>query len=109
VRDFSISFEEYTQLVSVSGSSLSLVVLIHKDIKKKTRATAPSNSALDELKHKIVQDINKWLKIMHAVLMATLMDPSMKHFAGSLVTEEQLMPYYDQLAAADGLLVITAC
>jgi len=59
VRDFSISFEEYTQLVSVSGSSLSLVVLIHKDIKKKTRATAPSNSALDELKCKIEQNINK--------------------------------------------------
>ena len=103
MRDFLAPFDEYTQLVSVSRSSLSLVVLIRKDIMKEATATVPNNGPLDELKRKTEQNIDKRLKVTHAVLMATLTDPSTKHFACSLVTEEQCKPYYDQLAATDGL------
>jgi hypothetical protein len=82
-------FEEYTQLVSACGSPLSVAVLIHKDVMKKTKVELESTgqSPLDELKRRIAQNIDKRLKVTHAVLMATLMDPSTNSFVGSVITE----------------------
>jgi len=103
IRDFLAPFEEYTQLVSAGGSPLSLAVLIRKDIVKKTAIVGPIRSSLDELKVNIAKNVDRRLKVTHSVLMATVMDPSTKNIAGSLITEEQLKPFYDQLSTGPGL------
>lgn len=97
LRDFLSPFEEYTQMVSSTGSLLSLTVLIRKDITKQTTVTNADLSAVKQLKLNIAKNIDKRFKITYAVLMATLMDPSTKKCVGSLVTEKQLEPFYRQM------------
>jgi hypothetical protein len=77
-------------------------VLIHKDVMKKTKVESTGQSPLDELKRRIAQNIDKRLKVTHAVFMATLMDPSTQSFVGSFITEAQLQPYYDQFNGTGG-------
>jgi hypothetical protein len=77
-------------------------VLIRKDVMKKTNVESTGQSPLDEMKRIIVQNIDKRLKVTHTVLMANLMDPSMKSFVESVITDAQLQPYYDQFNGAGG-------
>ena len=97
VRDFLTPFEEYTNMVSTSGSSLSLLVLIRKDIIKRTKPNNATLNGVKLLKDNIAKNIDKRLKINHTVLMATLMDPSTKKFAGGLVTMNQLDTFCEQM------------
>jgi len=103
VRDFLTPFEEYTQLVSSCGSSLSLAVLIRKDLTKQmTAAGNMTLGAIRDLKQNIMQNIDKRFQITHTVLMATLMDPSMKKYVGSLLSDKQLEPFYQHLTSGSG-------
>jgi hypothetical protein len=94
LRDFLKPFEENTQLVS---------------IKKRTAPnndkTVKSHPAMMQLKQLIANNVDRRLGINKTVILATLMDPSTKLHAASMVTEDQLKAYYDCIAANSGNLM----
>jgi len=106
LKDFLTPFEDYTQLVSSSGASLSLIVLIRNDIMKKTKSDTSdkSSSSIKALKKEIAKNVNRHLSVNKTTIFATLIDPSTKTHATSLVTDNELQPYFDLLATTSGAL-----
>ena len=101
LKDFLVPFEEYTQLVSSSAACLSLIVLIRNDIIKKTKPYTTDKSApsIKALKNEIAKNVNRRLRVNDTIITATVMDPSTKAHATSLVTDVQLRPYLDHTSA----------
>jgi len=110
LRDFLKPFEENTQLVSSSAAFLSLIVLVRQDIKKRTAPnndkTVKSHPAMMQLKQLIANNVDRRLGINKTVILATLMDPSTKVHAASMVTEDQLKPYYNTLQSGNLMCVL---
>ena len=96
---FLTPFETYTRMVSASGIFLSLIPLIKAKIEESTSVPTmtvvtsskckPCHIAVIALKRNIAANIDKRLKISHAVKMATLLDPSTKTIAMTMFSESE--------------------
>ena len=104
LRKFLSPFEEYTQLVSQSSAFLSLIVLIRQDITQRAsaRSAVHEHTAVKDLKTQILKNVNRRLQVNDAVVFATVVDPSTKSYASSLLTDEQIKPYVDCITSASG-------
>jgi hypothetical protein len=84
-----LCFKDLTELVSSNQPYLGLIPLIKKEITDASQIRAEDCQPIKELKKKILENIDRRLKVSNEVMMACLVDPALKDTV-DLESEEKL-------------------
>jgi hypothetical protein len=98
--EFLTLFQDLTQLVSSSMTSLSLIPLIKDEIVEAVTISAKDSPSLRELKRVIAKKVDKRFPITRNIQLATLLDPSTKDVLG-ITNDEKIDILHDALTKQD--------